>query len=74
MKITIETHYLKSEPNSDYTDVVVKVNDEIVVTYGDGQHGKGRYKALGFVDGFKCGLLANMIIPFSIEEVDVDDR
>lgn len=58
MKIEIIQHYDKSDVDcgSDYISVDVKIDGEVVETYGDYYHEKGETRAESFVEGVKWAL------------------
>lgn len=71
--VFIEKHFFKGDINGDYTDVIVRVDDEVAVQYGDSYHDKGKERAQGFVDGLRYGLeMADL--QMIADNLDIDDR
>ena len=75
MNITIKKHFAEEDTEciSDYIDIEVFVDDELVYTAGDWYHDKGDEKVEGFIEGYikRSGFNPDTVM---IIEEDIPDR
>ena len=77
MKIEIIQHYQEDDPDyiSDYVDVEVFVDGDLIREYADGYHDNGDIKAEAFVEGIKWAISRELPeMSVQVRRVDVADR
>ena len=77
MKIEIVQHYQEDDPDciSDYVDVEVFVDGNLIREYSDWYHDKGGTRAESFVEGIKWAISRELPeMSVQVRRVDVADR